>query len=396
MTGCFGTPGGISNSSKPCSARLGTTRSNSGCGGLDFELARSRTLTDVDSDPGARRAGGRQFSLGLTSRQVNLGLEVLVVAAIFTGLASWSFGDRWNGALTFAHGVCGFTIALLLPAKLGGSVRTGFRRGRATRWLSAAFGVLVVITLGLGVLHATGLWFGVGEWSALWTHELVGFALIPLLVWHVASRPVRPSRRDLQRRAFLRLGVLGATAVALHVVQRSAAGAVGLAGGDRRSTGSHEVASHDPAHMPNVIWFNDRRPEDTEASTWDLRVDGERIAIEALRRRCRPVVATLDCTGGWWSEQSWDAVALADLMGSGSWRSVRVESTTGYARHFPIGDLGALHLAVGYGGEPLRPGHGAPVRLVVPGRRGPEWIKWVTRVEGSDRFAWMQLPLPLS
>jgi DMSO/TMAO reductase YedYZ molybdopterin-dependent catalytic subunit len=145
-----------------------------------------------------------------------------------------------------------------------------------------------------------------------------------------------------------------------------------------------------------VIWLNDRRPRDTDPTTWDLRVDGERIGIDDLRRRCRPVVAVLDCTGGWWSEQTWDAVPLSALMGAAPGRSVRVESATGYARHFPIGDLDALHLAVGYGGEPLRPGHGAPVRLVVPGRRGPEWIKWVTRVERSDRFPWMQPPLPLS
>ena len=343
-----------------------------------------------------QRAGRGRLVHGLTARQVDLGLAMVIVAAVLTGVASWSLGDRWNGALTFAHGVSGFTIALLLPAKARGSVRTGFRRRRATRWVSTAFGVIVLATLLLGTSHATGLWYGVGEWTALWTHELLGFALIPFLIWHVASRPSRPSPRDLQRRAFLRLGVLGATAAGLHVVQRSAAGAVGLAGGDRRATGSHEVASHDPANMPMVIWLNDRRPRATDPASWDLRVGGERIAIEALRRRCAPVIATLDCTGGWWSEQSWDAVPLAALIGSHTGRSVRVESATGYARHFPLDDLAAIHLAVGYDGEPLRPGHGAPVRLVVPGRRGPEWIKWVTRVDVSDRSPWMQPPLPLS
>lgn len=139
-----------------------------------------------------------------------------------------------------------------------------------------------------------------------------------------------------------------------------------------------------------------RRPDDTDPASWDLRVNGDRLAIDALRARCRPVVATLDCTGGWWSEQSWDAIALSALLPANSGRSVRVESATGYARHFPIGDIDDIYLAVGYAGESLRPGHGAPVRLVVPGRRGPEWIKWVTRIDVSDRFAWMQLPLPVS
>lgn len=332
----------------------------------------------------------------LTSRQVNLALEGLIIAAVVTGLLSWSLGDRWNGALTFAHGAGGIALAMLVPAKLRGSVRTGFRRGRMSRWLSAVFGVLVLSTLVLGMLHATGLWYGVGQWTALWTHELLGFSLIPFLVWHIASRPVRPSPSDVQRRALLRLGGVAATAAALHVAQRLTADAVGLAGGDRRGTGSHEVGSRDPANMPTVIWLNDRRPADTDPATWQLLVDGTPIGIDSLRTRSRPVIATLDCTGGWWSEQIWDAVALSDLIPEPSGRSVRVASITGYGRHFPVGDLDDLYLAVGYAGDPLRPGHGAPVRLVVPGRRGPEWIKWVTAVELSDRPSWMQSPLPLS
>lgn len=332
----------------------------------------------------------------LTPRQVNLALELLIVVAIGTGLAAWSVGDVRGGVLTFVHGFSGLAIALLSPAKMRGSVRTGIRRQRASRWLSAVFGVLVIATVVLGVLHATGLWFGIGTWAALWTHVLFGFAIIPFAIWHVASRPPRPKRRDLDRRAVLRLGAVVAAAGAVHLVQRPAAGAVGLAGGTRRSTGSHEVASHDPAQMPRVIWLNDRRPDETDATRWELAVDGAPITIASLRSASRPVAAILDCTGGWWSEQSWDAVALSELFTEPSGRSVRVESATGYARHFPIGHLDDLYLAVGYGGEPLRPGHGAPVRLVVPGRRGPEWVKWVVRVETSDRPAWLQTPLPLT
>jgi Oxidoreductase molybdopterin binding domain len=368
--------------------------------------ARADDRTDDRTDVGAggdvelgvtqARRRPRLGPSGLTHRQVNLALEILIVGAIATGLLSWSLGDRWNGALTFAHGVAGIAVALLVPAKLRGSVRTGFRRGRATRWLSTVFGVLVLLTLTLGIVHATGIWFGVGQWTALWTHELAGFSLVPFLIWHVVSRPVKPSPHDLQRRALLKLGGLAAVAAAVHVTQRASAGAVGLAGGDRRGTGSHEVASRDPAQLPKVIWLNDRAPADTDAAGWNLVVNGERVEVDAVRSLARPVVATLDCTGGWWSEQVWDAVPLSDLITEPFGRSVRVESITGYGRHFPRGDLADIYLAVGYSGEPLRRGHGAPVRLVVPGRRGPEWIKWVTTIECSDRPSWLQPPLPLS
>ena len=34
-------------------------------------------------------------------------------------------------------------------------------------------------------------------------------------------------------------------------------------------------------------------------------------------------------------------------------------------------------LATRVGGELLWHGHGAPLRLVAPGRRGYDWVKWV-------------------
>lgn len=339
----------------------------------------------------AARASG-----GLTGRQVNLLLESLLVTAIASGLASWAVDDRWSRWLVLAHGAAGLAVVLLVPAKVRGPVSTGFRRGRATRWVSTAFGVLVLATVALGVLHATGLWFGVGYWSALWTHSLFGFALVPLLAWHVASRPVRPRPADLDRRAVLRGGLVLGGALALTVVQDRTARLAGLAGADRRGTGSHEVASHRPEDMPTVVWLDDERPDDLDPATWRLEVEGEPVDVGSLWDRARPIVATLDCTGGWWSEQAWDGVPLTDLLGPPRGRSIRVESATGYARLFAHEEVDGLHLAVGYGGEPLRGGHGAPVRLVVPGRRGPEWVKWVTAVRYDDRPSWLQAPLPLT
>ena len=44
---------------------------------------------------------------------------------------------------------------------------------------------------------------------------------------------------------------------------------------------------------------------------------------------------------------------------------------------------GSLFLATQVGGEPISAGHGFPVRLVVPGRRGYHWVKWLSRIEAA-------------
>jgi hypothetical protein len=333
---------------------------------------------------------------GLTARQVNLALEGLVILALVTGLTSWAVGTAWSRAFTLVHGTVGFTLLLLAPAKARGSVRAGLKRRRPTRWLSLGFAVLVLATVALGVAHATGLWFGVGYWAPLWTHFLFAFLVVPLFAWHVTSRPARPRPVDLDRRALLAGGGAVALAAVAYGAQEVAVRGAGLAGGRRRFTGSHEIGSFTPDGMPTVSWIDDRAPDDTAADDWSLTVAGAAVEVHALRRRAEPVDAALDCTGGWWSTQSWDGVPLSALVDTGSGRSIKVTSATGYARRFPLADADHVYLAVGYGGEPLRRGHGAPVRLVAPGRRGPWWVKWVTSVEVDDVPWWAQFPFPLT
>ncbi|WP_296367295.1 MULTISPECIES: molybdopterin-dependent oxidoreductase [unclassified Pseudonocardia] len=54
-----------------------------------------------------------------------------------------------------------------------------------------------------------------------------------------------------------------------------------------------------------------------------------------------------------------------------------------------------LLLATSAAGRPLSAGHGGPARLVVPGRRGFWWVKWVVAIETTDEPWWWQPPLPL-
>ena len=328
------------------------------------------------------------FAAWFTARRVDLLLGVALTAAAVTGLASWTVGTGWGRWVTAAHAVAGLSVLALAPAKLRGSVRTGLKRRRVTRWLSVLLGLLVAATVILGVLHASGLWHGVGYWSALWTHVLLAALAAPLVIWHVASRRSRRSLTDLDRRAFAAGTVALAAGGGIYGIQQLAVG------GNRRFTGSHEIASFAPSQMPTTMWLNDRAPSVPE-SGWELLIAGSRLPVNDIAERAAPVQADLDCTGGWWSRQRWDAVPLADLLPELDAPTLEVTSATGYSRLFPARDAANLYLAVGYGGEPLRRGHGAPVRLVAPGRRGYWWVKWVNRVEPVERRWWLQAPLPL-
>lgn len=323
-------------------------------------------------------------------------LELSIIAAILSGLASWWLGDQWSGWAVWGHRLTGLTLLVVMPAKLRGSVATGLRRKRITRWISMAFGILVLVTVALGILHATGLWNGVGQWSALWTHQLFAFILLPLLGWHVLTRPVRPKITDLDRRLIVQTGVITAIAGGVFLTQEIVTRLVGLDGKTRRFTGSHEVGSFDPANMPSTIWINDSSPDDTGAEDWPLSIAGRHVNIAELWTKTKQVDATIDCTGGWYSEQSWDCVPLSAVLPQAEGSSIRVQSSTGYARLFAHHEIDEIYLAVGYNGEPLRARHGAPVRLIAPGQRAPMWIKWVTSVEFDNSKPWLQPPLPLS
>ena len=64
--------------------------------------------------------------------------------------------------------------------------------------------------------------------------------------------------------------------------------------------------------------------------------------------------------------------------------SVTFRSVTGYTRRFSIDEADELLLATTVGDETLSHRHGFPLRLVAPGRRGYQWVKWVATLEVND------------
>lgn len=335
----------------------------------------------------------------MAGRRTNLALLLLLALALATGGLAYAIGTAWNRWVVIAHGVVGLGLLALAPWK-SVVARRGLRRSRPDSWISLLLTLLVAVAILFGVLHATGTLVSLGPLTAMQIHVGAAIGSVPLAVWHVVARRVRPRRTDLTRRNLLRTGaVVGASGLAYAAVE-GVTHLVPLPGRDRRFTGSHEAGSFRPREMPVTQWLNDSVPA-IDARSWRLLVragDQERgWTYEELAAFGDPLRATLDCTGGWFAVQDWEGVRLSRLLPRPlEGRSIGVGSATGYGRRFPLDDAEHLLLAIRAGGQPLSAGHGFPARIVAPGRRGFWWVKWVTSIEVSGIPWWWQPPFPLT
>jgi DMSO/TMAO reductase YedYZ molybdopterin-dependent catalytic subunit len=198
----------------------------------------------------------------------------------------------------------------------------------------------------------------------------------------------------MSRRAFVRGGVTIGLAAGAYAASEVAVRAAGLPGASRRFTGSYEAGSFQPDQMPVSSWLLDAIPA-IEPASWGLRVGSRMWSYDDVIAFDDRVTATLDCTGGFYSTQEWSGARLDRLVDPNRGVSVRVISSTGYDRRFPIEEAHALLLATRFGGQPLDAGHGFPARLVAANRRGFWWVKWVVALEVDDLPHWWQPPFPL-
>jgi DMSO/TMAO reductase YedYZ molybdopterin-dependent catalytic subunit len=293
------------------------------------------------------------------------------------------------------HGIAAAAVVLLIPWKTR-VARAGLPLHPYARWPSLLLAALTLAAVLFGLGYGTGLVRSIAGTEGLWWHIAVALALVPVLLWHLVARGIRPRRTDASRRVLLRAGLLGVVGGGLY----TAVNVLPLPGAARRFTGSYEVGSFNPSAMPNTIWLNDTVPT-IRGNDWRLTVVDTRgsydLSLSELRREAQTWQATLDCTSGWYAHQDWTGVPVSRLFRElGDARSLRVHSSTGYWIRLPVTDLDSLLLATDVGGQPLAIGHGFPLRLVAPGRRGYWWVKWVDRIELQTTPWWWQPPFPVT
>jgi len=105
---------------------------------------------------------------------------------------------------------------------------------------------------------------------------------------------------------------------------------------------------------------------------------------------------TVQNTHGLVSTNEWTGVPLRfliDLVGvdrGSTWMLAEGGDGAGVDRSIPLTDeiLDEAFVAYGQNGEPLRPAHGFPIRLLMPGFEGNLNIKWLRRLKFGDR-PWM-------
>ncbi len=320
-------------------------------------------------------------------------LLALVGFEVLTGLTTFLMGNPREAWLFVVHGGGGVALLGLLFWKFR---RVVGRVANPLRWspgaaLSVLVGLLAVATVGTGVLWAFGLLSVRSYPTGISLHAYMALALFPLTAIHVLLRQKPLRREDFQgRRDALRwLGLAGFGAFALGgqaVVNRT----LGTKGATRRFTGSRELGTDGGnGAFPPTAWALDR-PTPIDPDAWQLQVGGAvqnpfSLSYREVQAHEEQLRATLDCTSGWHSTQEWQGIRVDELLSQcrpfaeAGW--VRFRSVTGYRWSLPLEEAGRALLATRVAGQPLAHHHGFPVRLVAPGRRGFQWVKWV---EGLD------------
>ncbi len=338
-------------------------------------------------------------------RVVDWLLFALVTFEAITGFITFTIGvidQRW---LFIVHGIIGLALIILLYWKVQRvwPRLTGPKRCELTTLASVMALGAVLFVFGTGLVWTTFQW-PLGYPNGMILHVTFGLLLLFFMAWHMVVRYKPLHGRDLRgRRNAFRFVAMLAGGGLIWQAQQTLNQALEAPGASRRFTGSRETATDQGNLYPITMWMFDN-PVPVNLDGWQLRIHG---AVAQAKNLTYPEVlaaaktnlrATLDCTGGWYTMQTWQGIALAALLDqvqpAANAVAVRFVSSTGYRWSLPLAEAKATILATHVNGELLTHGHGAPLRLVAPGRRGFQWVKWVTAMEvltENDYGQWLAI-----
>ena len=338
----------------------------------------------------------------LPPRLVDWTILAAVLLALVTGLVSLVSGSPRDAVVFVLHGAGALTLVALLFWKFRRvAPRVTRRQWTATTALSVLLAVVAVSALATGLAWVLGANLDLWGWTLLNLHIGLGLLVVPLVALHLVKRFRPPEREDWQgRRTALQYAGLALGGALAWRASQAVNETLVPTEARTRFTGS-KPAGGTGNRFPVTSWVLDD-PDPVDLDDWRLHVtdDGTGL-VDAPRTFAYDDLAPddgeralLDCTSGWYVERDWTGVRVGDLLAaagaSEEARWVVFHSVTGYRFGFPVGEARDLLLATHVDGERLTHGHGFPLRVVAPDRRGFQWVKWVTAVEVRRTRDWGQ------
>lgn len=150
---------------------------------------------------------------------------------------------------------------------------------------------------------------------------------------------------------------------------------------------THSLIIHGMVDKPLRFTMNDLKRLPSVSRTMFIECSGN-----GLTEWDKPTLKTVQGTHGLTSTSEWTGVMLSTLLkeagiqDSAAWILAEGADAAVMTRSVPIDKaMDDAFLAYGQNGEALRPEQGYPLRLMLPGYEGNTHIKWLRRLEISDK-----------